>query len=125
MFNPNVIPTLIPCWGRGRKGFSINCQNCMLLSFCIAVTSSQCTLHILMNNMLTLLIISKKSKPLLIAAAVAQMSQKPNAFAMQGRGRGPPCAGTWRSQPAPASHKHIVTDGVRPWERAGACAELV
>jgi len=78
-----------------------------------------------MNDMLTLLIISKKSKPLLITAAVAQMPQKQNAFAMQGRGRPSLCAGVWSSQPAPAFRKHIVPDGVWPSERAGACAGLI
>lgn len=66
------------------------------------VTSLQHTLNILINNMLTWLIISKKSKPLLVTAAVAQMSQNQNAFAMQGRGRPSLCTGTWRSQPEQA-----------------------
>lgn len=70
--------------------------------FYIRVTSLQHILNILINNMLTWLIISKKSKPLLLTAAVAQMSQKQNASAMQGRGRPSLCTGTWRSQPARA-----------------------
>lgn len=74
--------------------------------------------------MLTLLIISKKSKPLLVTAEVAQMSQKQNAFAMPGRGKPSLCAGTWRSEPAPALRKHIVPNGVWQWE-SSAHAELV
>lgn len=75
--------------------------------------------------MLTLLISSKKSNPLLIAAAVTQMPQNQNASAMQGRGwlfLGP---GTWRCRLAPAIRKYIVQCEVWTRGRAGVCAELV
>lgn len=53
--------------------------------------------------MLTWLIISKKSKPLLLTAAVAQMSQKQNASAMQGRGSLPFA----QARGGPSQHGHI------------------